>query len=128
MKLFVTLLTFLLLNFSSNEEVRDIYTVIKIYETDADPLYLIANEKDTELIVGTNDSLNVDDSFKKVAVGNTYLFVMKERKFRGETSGYRIHNENGDEEEIWNVKKDGEMPSIYIAENVTGQYIQIVTK
>jgi len=116
------------LNFSSNEEVRDIYTVIKIYETDADPLYLIGNEKDTGLIVGTNDSLNVDDSFKKVVVGNTYLFVMKERKFRGETSGYRILNENADEEEIWNVKKDGEMPSIYIAENVTGRYIQIITK
>lgn len=128
MKLIITLATFLMLNFSSNEEVRDTYTVIKIYETDAEPLYLIQNEKNTGLIVGTNDSLDIDDSFRKIESGKKYFFVIEERKFRGETSGYIILDNNRIEQKIWDVKKDGEMPSIYIAKNVKGRYIQPVTK
>ncbi|AWH84212.1 hypothetical protein HYN59_03380 [Flavobacterium album] len=125
MKFFCSLLIFALINFSRSGEIRDLYTVIKIYETEAEPIFLIKNERNTGLIVSTNDTLEVDASFSKITIGTKYLFILNERKFRGETSGYMIIDESGKTEKRWDVKKDGEMPSIYKAKNVKGLYIKV---
>lgn len=129
MKTFFLFLIFSLSDFCSQQEIKGTYEVYKITITeDGDHFLFIKNEKDTGLVVMDNDSLKVDNTFKKIKTNKKYVFILeKERKriYRGEQpSGYMIILNSGQIKKIWDISKDGEMPSIYTAKNIKGLYIK----
>lgn len=115
-------------NFCAQQEIRDTYDVYKIMVTeDGDHILFIKNEKDTGLVVMDNDSLKVDDTFKEIKANRKYLFVLEkdEKSFRGQQpSGYMIILNSGKTQKIWDVARDGNMPSIYTAKNLNGNFIK----
>jgi hypothetical protein len=126
-----TILLILLLNisnFCTQQEIKDTYEVYKITVTeDGDHILFIKNEKDTGLVVMDNDSLKVDSTFKEIKPNRKYLFVLEkdEKSFRGQQpNGYMIILDSGKTQKIWDVAKDGDMPSIYTAKNVSGKFIK----
>ena len=107
---------------------QDIYEVYKITVTeDGDHILFIKNEKDTGLVVMDNDSLKIDNTFKEIKPNGKYLFVLEkdEKSFRGQQpNGYMVILNSGKTQKIWDVAKDGDMPSIYTAKNVNGKFIK----
>jgi hypothetical protein len=111
----------------SAQQISGDYTVYKITKTeDGDYILFIKNDVETGLVVMDNDSLVVDKNYKNISEGKKYFFLLEkdEKKFNGEQpSGYMIILNSGQTQKIWDVKKDGEMPSIYTAKNVKGLFI-----
>lgn len=128
MKIIILLFILSASNLFAQQEVKDEYKVYKIETTeDGDYILFIKNEKDIGLVVMDNDSLNIDKSFKKIKLNKKYYFVLEkdDKVFRGEPAGgYMIISNSGNTKKIWDVQKDGEMPSIYTARNVKGIHIK----
>jgi len=128
MKSFLALFTLTFFCFCTQQEIKDTYKVYKMIITeDGDHIFYIKNEKDVGLIVMDNDSLIIDDSFKKIKTNQEYIFQLEKDKksFSGQQpSGYMIILNSGKTQKVWDVVKDGEMPSIYTAKNINGGYIK----
>lgn len=128
MKTVLLILLFNISNFCTQHEIKDTYEVYKITVTeDGDHIFFIKNAKDTGLIVMDNDSLKIDSSFKEIKPNGKYLFVLEkdEKSYRGQQpKGYMVILNSGKTQKIWDVTKDGDMPSIYTAKNVNGKFIK----
>lgn len=128
MKTFMLIFLFMFASACSAQQVNGHFTVYKIITTeDGDSVLFIKNSMINGIVVMDNDSLTVDDTFKKIKLQSKYTFILDrdEKNFRGEPiGGYMIISNSGNTQKIWDVKKDGPMPMIFSARNLHGLYIK----